>query len=119
MAKESRAFFYVVFYDNPHQTAHFERRTQMENFLATLAQLSGGRFVKLQAMAAFSKHLGELGTEVMRPRYRVSFLTEIEPRTTLETLSVRVHREGARALPMRLLHQEQAVTSGTTEEPTQ
>ena len=118
LAKESGVFFYVIFYDPPHQATHFERHAQMENFLATLAQISGGRFTKILATVALPHHMGELGAELVQPRYRVSFLTEVEPRTLLENLSVRVIREGARALPIRLLRHEQIVTSGSIEEPT-
>ena len=119
MARESGVFFHVILYDPPHQMTRFEQRAQMENFLPTLAQVSGGGFTKILAAAALPNHLGELGAELMRHRYRVSFLTEVEPRTTLENLSVRVIREGARALPIRLLQHEQVVTPGSTEEPTQ
>ncbi len=119
LARESGVFFHVILYDPPYQTTWFERRSQMENFLQTVAQVSGGRFTKILAAAALPNHLGDLGAELMRPRYRVSFLTEVEPRTTLENLSVRVIREGARALPIRLLRHEQVVTPGGTEEPTQ
>ena len=124
LAQESGVFVYVILYDPPYPPldtllTHRDQRAQMESFLATLAQVSGGRFTKILTATPLPSHLGELGAELMRSRYRVSFLTEVEPRTTLENLSVRVIQEGARALPIRLLRYEQVVTSGTTREPTQ
>ena len=116
LATESGVLFYVILHNPPTQGTSPEQRAQID-FLSTLTLVTGGRFTKIRAAAALPNHLGELGAELMQRRYRVSFLTEVEPRTTLENLSVRVIREGARALPIRLLRQEELVTSGSTEEP--
>ncbi|MGH9462781.1 MAG: hypothetical protein ACRD1X_16315 [Vicinamibacteria bacterium] len=119
LAIESGVFVYVILYDPPEQTSRFERRAQMENFLATLAQRSGGRLARILAAASLPDVLGELGAELMQPRYRVSFLTEIEPPTSLENLSVRLTRDGARLTRTRLMRRERVVSSGGTEEVTQ
>jgi hypothetical protein len=91
----------------------------MENFLATLAQVSGGRFTRILAAPSLPDVLGELGAELMQPRYRVSFLTELEPYTMVENLTVQTTRDGARATSIRLLRHERVVSSSGTEEETQ
>jgi hypothetical protein len=119
LANESGVLIDVILYDPPDETSSFERRAQMENFLATLAQQSGGRLTRILAAASLPDALGELGAELMQPRYRVSFLTEVEPPTTLENLSVRIAREGARVTRTRLMRRERVVSSSGTEEVTQ
>ena len=119
LAIESGVLIHVVLYDPPDQTSRFERRAQMENFLATLAQQSGGRLTRILAAASLPDVLAELGAELMQPRYRVSFLTEIEPPTTVENLSVQLTREGARVTRTRLMRRERVVSSSGTEEVTQ
>lgn len=118
-AQESEARFYIFLYDPPQRSSHYERRALMENFLATLAQVTGGGFEKILAGAALPVELGELGAELMQPGYRLSFLTEVEPRTTLESLSIRVTREGTRVHPIRLLRHERIVTTSGAEEASQ
>jgi hypothetical protein len=119
LARESGAVIYVILYDPPNQSPRFERQAQMENFLATLAQVSGGGFTRILAAASLPDALGKLGAELLRPRYRVSFLTEIEPPTTVDNLSIRLTREGARVTGTRLMRRERVVSSGGTEEVTQ
>jgi hypothetical protein len=119
LAIESGVFIYVILYDPPEQTSGFEGRARMGNFLATLAQQSGGRLTRILAAASLPDVLGELGAELMQPRYRVSFLTEVEPPTTLENLSVRLTREGARVTRTRLMRRERVVSSTGTEEVAQ
>jgi hypothetical protein len=119
LASESGVLIYVILHDPPDQTSRFERRAQMENFLATLAQVSGGRFTRILAAPSLPDVLGELGAELMQPRYRVSFLTELEPYTMVENLTVQTTRDGARATSIRLLRHERVVSSSGTEEETQ
>jgi len=119
LGKESQALFYVFLYDPLYQASYDERRAHMEEFLKALAEGSGGGFMKVQAPSTLPDRLGALGTELVRPFYRVSFLTEVEPRTVLEQLSVNVAKQGAKALLIRLLREEQIVLSRRPEEPSQ
>jgi len=119
LGKESQALFYVFLYDPLYQASYDERRAHMEEFLKALAEGSGGGFMKVHAPSTLPDRLGALGTELVRPFYRVSFLTEVEPRTVLEQLSVNVAKQGAKALLIRLLREEQIVLSRRPEEPSQ
>ena len=116
LVRESGVLINVILYDPPEQTSRFERRGQLENFLATLAQSSGGHFARALAAGALPDTLGEWGAELMQPLYRVSFLTELEPPAALEGLTVGVTRQEAHVVPIRLMPYQRVVSASATEE---
>jgi hypothetical protein len=108
LAVQSRAEFYVVRYENGFRGSFNSQ--QVEDVLRGLCERSGGAFTRVLAAGALEKTLGNLATQLLQPRYRISFLTEVEPRTMMEDLNITVFREHARTLLLQLLPYERHVT---------
>ncbi len=114
LAVQSRAEFYVVRYDRGFRGSFNSER--VEDVLRGLCERSGGAFTRVLAAGALEKTLGALATQLLQPRYRISFLTEVEPQTLMEDLNITVFREHARTLLIQLLPYERRVT---VSQPTQ
>jgi len=114
LAVQSRAEFYVVRYEGGFQGTL--NSAQVENALRRLCERSGGAFTRILTAGALEKTLGHLATRLLQPRYRISFLTEVEPRTLMENLKITVFREHVTTLLLQLLPYERHVTAS---QPTQ
>ena len=114
LAVQSRAEFYVVRYDGGFRGSFNSER--VEDVLRGLCERSGGAFTRVLAAGALENTLGDLATQLLQPRYRISFLTEVEPQTLMENLNITVFREHARTLLIQLLPYERRVT---VSQPTQ
>jgi hypothetical protein len=106
LAIQSGASYYVVRYEGARSSIH---AAQVENLLRVLTEQTGGSFARVLAATALEKALGKLATRLLEPRYRVSFLTEVEPRTRKEDLTISVFKEGVTTLLIQLLPQEKHV----------
>ena len=114
LAVQSGAEFYVVRYEGIFRNSF--NSAQMEDALRRLCEQSGGAFTRVLAAGALEKTLGNLATQLLQPRYRISFLTEVEPRTLMESLNITVFREHVTTLLIQLLPYERRVTAS---QPTQ
>ena len=114
LAVQSRAEFYVVRYEGGFLGSL--NSAQVENALRRLCERSGGAFTRILSAGALENTLGHLATRLLQPRYRISFLTEIEPHTLMEDLKITVFREHVTTLLIQLLPYERHVTAS---QPTQ
>ena len=108
LAIQSRAEFYVVRYEGNFRGSF--NSAQVEELLRGLCERSGGGYTRVLSAGALEKALGNLATRLLQPRYRISFLTEVEPRTMMENLNITVFREHATTLLIRVLPYERRVT---------
>ncbi len=109
LAVQSRAEFYVVRYEGGFRGSL--NSAQVENALRRLCERSGGAFTRILSAGALENTLGHLATRLLQPRYRISFLTEVEPRTLMEDLKITVFREHVTTLLLQLLPYERHVTA--------
>ena len=115
LAVQSRAEFYVVRYDGGFRGSF--NGAQVEDSLRRLCERSGGGFTRVLSTGALEKTLGNLATQLLQPRYRISFLTEVEPRTMMENLNITVFREHATTLLLQLLpYERRVIVSQPTQE---
>lgn len=105
------AVFDVIRYEGA-QAGDFLQRAKVDDVLNRLSTESGGSLNTLLSVNALESTLVRLASEQLRPRYRVSFLTELSPQTDSADLQVTVRRAGAEAVVIGLLPGERRVESG-------
>jgi hypothetical protein len=105
----SDTVYHIVVFDSGLEQ-NFRRRGEIEETLEHLKEETGGSLTRLIAATGMKRTLDSLATE-LRPTYRVSFLTEISPRTKIEDLSISVSHRSAQTKIIDLLREEKAVPS--------
>lgn len=106
--RSAGAVFDVVLYEGA-ESGDFIKRAKVDGVLATLSSETGGSLKRILSVNALENTLVRLATEQLAPTYRVSFLTEMSPRTTAAELQVSVRRQGVEATVIRLLPGERRV----------
>ena len=109
--RSTGAVFDVIRYEGA-QAGDFMQRAKVDDVLDRLSTESGGSLDTLLSVNALESALVGLASEQLRPRYRVSFLTELSPGTDSADLQVTIRREGAEAVVIRLLPGERRVEPG-------
>jgi hypothetical protein len=84
------------------------RRSEIEGTLTHLTEKTEGTYSRILTTIAIEGELARLAAE-FQPVYRVSFLTELSPRSDPKELSLSVEKENARAELIRLLPGEKRV----------
>jgi hypothetical protein len=104
----SGAVYHVVLFESPQASTDQIHQAEVEGAFDYLTDKTGGAFERIMvANAIETKLMGIAGT--FRPLYRVSFLTEVSPKSKLEELAVSLSNGNARAELIRLLPVEKKV----------
>jgi VWFA-related protein len=104
----SGAVYHVVLFESPRGSDDQFHQAEVEGALDYLTDRTGGTFERILLANAIENKLTGIAGE-LQPLYRVSFLTEVSPKSKLEELSVSVPNTNARAELIRLLPDEQKV----------
>ncbi len=109
VGERSGAVYHVVVFDsNRATTRNFVRRSEIEGTLTHLTEKTGGTFTRVLSTTSIRGELERVAGE-FGPRYRISFVSEVSPKSDPKELSVSVQRENARAELIRLLPGEKEV----------
>ncbi len=100
--------YHVVLFASHQRSADRIHQAEVEGALTYLADKTGGTFKHVLSATAIENELGRIAGE-LQPRYRVSFLTEVSPKSKLEELGVSVPNGNARTELIRLLPDEKKV----------
>ena len=105
---ESRAVYHVVIYENRGVEGEARRQSEVNDALDHLTKETGGSLTRVLASTGIESGLGKIADE-LRPRYLLSFLTEIKPKSDQKELSPTVPGRDARVEILRLLPGEKIV----------
>jgi len=105
---ESRAVYHVVIYENRGAEGDARRQSEVNDTLDHLTKETGGTLIRVLASTGIEPSLAKIADE-LRPRYLLSFLTEIEPKTDPKELLLSVPDRDARVEIIRLLPGEKIV----------
>jgi hypothetical protein len=109
VGERSGAVYHVVVFDSSRATTRdFVRRAEIEGALTHLAEKTGGTFERVLSTTIIRKELERVARE-LGPRYRVSFLSEVSPKSDPKELTLSVAKENVRAQLIRLLPGEKQV----------
>jgi hypothetical protein len=108
--ESSGAVYHVVVCDSNRAARDFMRRSEIEGTLTRLTDKTEGTFSRVLTTIAIEGELARLAAE-FQPAYRISFLTELSPRSDPKELSLSVTKESARAELIRLLPGEKRVAA--------
>jgi VWFA-related protein len=108
VGKSSGAVYHIIQFDSARESDDFLHQAEVEGALTYLADETGGTFQRVLAATAIETQLGRIAGE-LRPRYRLSFLTELSPQSKLEDISVSIANRKVHAELIRLLPEERKV----------
>ena len=106
--ESSGAVYHVVLFESPHSSDDRIHQAEVEGALTYLTDKTGGTYRRIMVATAIENELRRIAGE-LRPQYRVSFLTEISPKSKLEELSISLRNPNTQAELIRLLPAEQKV----------
>lgn len=105
---ESRAVYHVVIYENRGAEGGARRQSEINDTLDYLTKETGGSLTRVLASTGIESGLANIADE-LRPRYVLSFLTEIKPKSNLKELSLSAPGPDIRVEILRLLPGEEIV----------
>lgn len=105
---ESRAVYHAVIYENRDFPGDMRRQAEANDTLDHLTRETGGTLIRVLVSMGIEKALSRIADE-LRPRYLLSFLTEVKPESNLKELSVDVPGKAAQVEILRLLPGEKIV----------
>ena len=105
---ESRAVYHVVIYENRGAEGEARRQSEVNDTLDHLTKETGGSLTRVLASTGIESGLAKIADE-LRPRYLLSFLTEIEPKSDQKELALCVPGRDDRVEIIRLLPGEKIV----------
>lgn len=105
---ESRAVYHTVIYENRALAGDARRQSEVNDTLDRLTRETGGTLIRVLASTGIESGLTRIADE-LRPRYLISFLTEIKPKSEAKELVLDVPGRGAQVEIIRLLPGEKTV----------
>ena len=104
VGKDSGAIFHAIMFAGFAQVSR-----EVEEALQELTKESGGELNRLLSATALKNSLNRLASDHLQSRYRVSFLTELSPKTDEDDLTISVDTPGGEATILKLLPGEEQV----------
>ncbi len=108
LGARSGAVYHVVVFDSRTARLDYIRRSEIEGTLTYLADETGGTYSRVLASTGIRGKLDQMAG-LLGPRYQISFLSEISPKSDLKEISVSVQDEMARVELIRLQPGEKKV----------
>jgi VWFA-related protein len=108
LGARSGAVYHVVVFDSRTARLDYIRRSEIEGTLTYLADETGGTYSRVLASTGIRGKLDQVAG-LLGPRYQISFLSEISPKSDLKEISVSVQDEMARVELIRLQPGEKKV----------
>lgn len=109
--KKSGAVYHVVIYDGSGQGGNPTQLAKVERVLNDLSSETGGSLKRILSPTAIGNALTRVAEEELQPVYRLSFLTELSPKTKPEDLEISVDSPGAEVEILKLLPGEKRVAA--------
>lgn len=108
LGARSGAVYHVVVFDSRNARLDYIRRSEIEGTLTYLADETDGTYSRVLASTGIRGELDQVAG-LLGPRYQISFLSEISPKSDPKEISVSVQDEGARVELIRLQPGEKKV----------